>query len=226
MSIGQMARAGLRSCRTRSSLPIGRTRSTTYCWCALPSVESDNWNHGCRPEQEAAMGSGVTHRSSAAGCSICSSQGDGSSIWPVTWGSATRRSMSGGGRSGSTGAGPGPDIRRVRRARGSQAAHPRARGRARDPPAGLRAPGGAQRPKRRFAAIEVMAAESHAILLACRVLAVSESGYYAQHARPPHVPPHVRPQDARRWDERDRPDDAGGLAFTDDGLAVRRVGGR
>ena len=30
-----------------------------------------------------------------------------------------------------------------------------------------------------------MAAESHAILLACRVLAVSESGYYAQHARPP-----------------------------------------
>ena len=30
-----------------------------------------------------------------------------------------------------------------------------------------------------------MASESHAILLACRVLAVSESGYYAQHARPP-----------------------------------------
>ena len=30
-----------------------------------------------------------------------------------------------------------------------------------------------------------MVSESHAILLACRVLAVSESGYYAQHARPP-----------------------------------------
>jgi transposase InsO family protein len=30
-----------------------------------------------------------------------------------------------------------------------------------------------------------MLSESHAILLACRVLAVSESGYYAQHARPP-----------------------------------------
>ena len=43
---------------------------------------------------------------------------------------------------------------------------------------------------------------------------------------PPHVLPDVRPQDARRWDERDRPDDAGGLALADDGLAVRRVGGR
>jgi transposase InsO family protein len=30
-----------------------------------------------------------------------------------------------------------------------------------------------------------MVSEGHAILLACRVLAVSESGYYAQHARPP-----------------------------------------
>ena len=29
---------------------------STHHWCALPSVESDNWNHGCRPEQEAAMG--------------------------------------------------------------------------------------------------------------------------------------------------------------------------
>ena len=37
----------------------------------------------------------------------------------------------------------------------------------------------------RFAAIEVMAAVGCSVQLACRVLAVSESGYYARRQRPP-----------------------------------------
>lgn len=40
-------------------------------------------------------------------------------------------------------------------------------------------------PPSRFAAIDVMAAEGHSVVVACRVLAVSESGFYAQRHRPP-----------------------------------------
>jgi putative transposase len=39
-------------------------------------------------------------------------------------------------------------------------------------------------PASRFAAIEVMAKEGHSVLVACRVLAVSESGFCAQRHRP------------------------------------------
>ena len=54
----------------------------------------------------------------------------------------------------------------------------------RRPTGGLRATRGAQRPKRRFAAIEMIAAEGCSVLLACRVLTVNESGFYAQQDRP------------------------------------------
>ena len=40
-------------------------------------------------------------------------------------------------------------------------------------------------PKRRFAAVGVMAAEGFVVQLACRVLEVSESGYYARRTRAP-----------------------------------------
>ena len=53
------------------------------------------------------------------------------------------------------------------------------------PPPRIGPVGGAQRPKRRFAAIEVMAAEGCSVQVACRVLAVSQSGFYAQRHRPP-----------------------------------------
>jgi len=49
----------------------------------------------------------------------------------------------------------------------------------------VRAARGAHRPKSRFAAITVIAAEGHSVLVARRVLSVSESGFYAQRSRPP-----------------------------------------
>jgi transposase-like protein len=40
-------------------------------------------------------------------------------------------------------------------------------------------------PRAGFAAIEMIAAEGHSVLVACRVLRVSESGFYAQRSRSP-----------------------------------------
>ena len=75
--------------------------------------------------------------------------------------------------------------RRARRGRGGQEADRRAGDRV-----GCLAtvPGtsqGGRQPKRRYAAIEVMAAESLPVQVACTVLGVSESGYYAHRHRAP-----------------------------------------
>src|SRR6186713_2000802 len=69
-------------------------------------------------------------------------------------------------------------------ARGGQAADPRAGGGAGGASARRRAAQGEPRPKSRFAAIGVMASEGLSAQVACRVLGVSESGYYARRKRP------------------------------------------
>ncbi len=53
------------------------------------------------------------------------------------------------------------------------------------PPSRHRAVEGSRRPKRRFAAAKVMAAEGLPVEVACRVLGVSESGYYGWRSRAP-----------------------------------------
>ena len=65
------------------------------------------------------------------------------------------------------------------------AAHPGARSRARHPSEGGRVVERDHKPKRRFAAVEVIAADGLPVQLACRVLNVSESGYYARRLRAP-----------------------------------------
>jgi putative transposase len=57
--------------------------------------------------------------------------------------------------------------------------------RARHPSQGGRAPERDHKPKRRFAAVEVIAAHGLPVQLACRVLSVSESGYDARRSRAP-----------------------------------------
>ena len=65
------------------------------------------------------------------------------------------------------------------------ATHPRARNGAGDSPKGGRVAGGEHKPKSRFAAVEVIVQQGLPAQLTCRVLKVSESGYYAKRSRPP-----------------------------------------
>ena len=96
--------------------------------------------------------------------------------------SPNRRStrLTGAVRSGSTEVKRRSDDRRTRRVGGRQAQDRGARDRAQDPPSLDGAPEGLDRPKRRWAAIAVMADEQVPVQLACRVLGVSESGYHAR----------------------------------------------
>ena len=71
-------------------------------WCALPFVESDNWNHAAVALEEAPWEDEGIHQSSVSMCSICSPPAAGSPTWPGIWASARRRSTSGDGRIGST----------------------------------------------------------------------------------------------------------------------------
>ncbi len=79
----------------------------------------------------------------------------------------------------------GAEHRRECRAREGQEADQRARDRAGHQPACDGAAEGGDQPKRRYAAIEVMAAENLPVQVACRVLGVSESGYYEHLKRAP-----------------------------------------
>ena len=80
---------------------------------------------------------------------------------------------------------PGSELGRTCRADGRSASYQGARGRGGYPSACRPALEGEDRPKRRFAAIQVTAAEGLPLQAACRTLMVSEAGYDDWRSRPP-----------------------------------------